>query len=175
MSRRFEAWRSTQRRTAAGAVETEQRVKATHPVVELSDRGGRFLGSRYWVEVTRATRGLVRCHETLRGVELRLLGLRPSLLTLGPAEIAVEGERVSCSYPIRGGLLARRAGGALSVWQTGREQPELCTAVSGFFPRLGARSGLPRWSGALYEQAQRRLHVAISRRYFGRLITEEPQ
>jgi hypothetical protein len=36
--------------------------------------------------------------------------------------------------------------------------------VTGFVPRL---------HGALYEQIQRRLHVAISRRYFERVINEE--
>jgi hypothetical protein len=31
---------------------------------------------------------------------------------------------------------------------------------------------VPRWSGTWYEQVQLRVHVAISRRYFARLIAE---
>jgi hypothetical protein len=175
MSRGPEGWRSTERRRGDGAIDSEQRALAARPVVELSDGGARLLGRCYWLEVTRASRGLVRCDESDDGVEVRLLGLRPPLLTLGRAQVAVDGDRVSCSYPIRGGLLARRAGGALRLAQLGRERPELCVGVSGFFARLSVRPGLPRWSGALYEQLQRRAHVALSRRYLRRLIAERPQ
>lgn len=145
---------------------------AEHAVVGTSEEGGRLLGRRYWLEVTRASRGLLRCRESAEGVELRLLGFGPTLLTLGPAEVTVGNERVSCRYPIRGGLLSRRADGALTLSQIGGERPELRVAVTGFFARLGVRPGFPRWSGTIYEQIQRRLHVAISRRYFGRLIEE---
>jgi hypothetical protein len=36
------------------------------------------------------------------------------------------------------------------------------------------RAFVPRWSGTWYEQLQLRFHVAISRRYFKRLIAEAP-
>ena len=67
-------------------------------------------------------------------------------------------------YAIRGGILTRHPGGAIRLSQTGGDEPELRAAVTGFVPRL---------HGALYEQIQRRLHVAISRRYFERVIDEE--
>ncbi len=98
-------------------------------------------------------------------MELLLLGFGPPLLTLGPAQIEVDRERVSCSYPIRGGLLVRRAGGTLSLAQTGLERPELCVAVNGFFPR----------PSFLYEPVQRRFHAFVSRRYFRRLVAEGQQ
>jgi hypothetical protein len=64
---------------------------------------------------------------------------------------------------IRGGLLARRPGGALTLSQTGAGRPELRAAVHGFAPRLGSRPD---------DRIQRRLHVAVSRRYFRSLIDE---
>jgi hypothetical protein len=167
-----EAWSTTQRRTAEGAIESEQRAVSPRPVVELSEEGARLLGSRYWSEVGHASRGIVRPRVTPRGVELRFLGLGPALLTFGHAEVVIGDAEISCRYPIRGGVLARRAGGALTLAQRGGERTELYAAVHGFYPRLGPRPPLPAWSGALYEHIQRRAHVAISRRYFARLIGE---
>jgi hypothetical protein len=163
--RELEGWRSLQGRGADGAIESDERVQAARPVVELSEGGARRLGERYWLEVTRSSRGLVRSRETSEGVELRLLGRSPCLLKFGPADIALDTNGVCCRYAIRGGALARRAGGALTLSQTGRDEPELRAAVSGFAPRL---------RGPLYEQVQRRLHLAISRRYFRGLIEEAP-
>jgi hypothetical protein len=139
-----------------------------------SAAGGAELGRLYWRALARVTRGLVRAREDGRGLELRALGLPPALLTFAPAEIGVEDGAVSCRFAIRGGLLARRPGGSLTVFQTGDAQPQLAAVVTGFFPRLGARAGRPRWRGALYELVQERLHVAVSRRYFG-LLLEEPR
>jgi hypothetical protein len=72
-------------------------------------------------------------------------------------------DEVRCRYPIAGGLLTRRPGGDLSLSQSGSQPTELRAAVRAF---------VPRWSGAWYEQVQLRFHVAISRRYFKRLIAE---
>lgn len=154
-----DGWRSTERRRNDGAVESEQRALGTGPAVELSELGARELGAAYWRELSRTCRGLVRCRERDGGLALLLLGAGPALLAFGPAEVGVEGERVSCRYPIRGGLLARRPVGALALGQSGSE---LTVTVSGYFPRL-ARGlfGL-----------QRRAHVAIARRYLERLTTQ---
>ena len=165
MSRRPDGWRSTERRRADGAIESEQRAAATRPAVELSALGGRLLGRRYWLEVTRASRSLVRCRETEEGVVLRLLGHGPSLLTLGPAEVAVDGARVSWRCAIRGGLLARHPGGTLTLAQTGFDQAELSVAVEDYFPRLGV----------LYGLLQRPFHVSVSRRYLLTLIAERTE
>ena len=51
---------------------------------------------------------------------------------------------------------------------------ELRATIDGFFPRLGGRPGGPAWTGALYRHVQQRIHTSISRRYFRRLIGEEP-
>jgi hypothetical protein len=55
-------------------------------------------------------------------------------------------------------LLARRAAGELTFEQTA---DALSSTVRGFFPRV-----------ANYDRLQGRAHVAISRRYFRRLIAE---
>ena len=54
--------------------------------------------------------------------------------------------------------------------QSGGSVPELRAALTGFVPRLGLRPGYPRWTATLYDQLQRRIHVAISRRFFRSLI-----
>lgn len=164
MRHELAGWRSLQGRAADGAIASDERVHAARPVVERSDRGARELGERYWLEVMRASRGVVRCRVGTDGVELRLLG-GPCLLRFGPAETAHDSDRVCCRFAIRGGALARRPGGTLSLSQTGADEPELRAAVCGFAPRL---------RGPLYEQVQRRLHLAISRRYFRKLIDEAP-
>jgi hypothetical protein len=105
------------------------------------------------------TLGLVRFKVSAEGVKLLLLGGGPPLLSLGPAEVAVEDGLVSCRYPIRGGLLSGRAGGALTLSQHGRD---LRVAVNGFYGRR------------IYERVQRRVHVAVSRRYFRRLLARSP-
>src|SRR4030095_4165017 len=43
-------WESTQRQTAHGAVESEQRVRLVRPVVDGSVHGAQRLGSAYWRE-----------------------------------------------------------------------------------------------------------------------------
>jgi hypothetical protein len=75
---------------------------------------------------------------------------------------------VSCTYAIRGGLLARAPGGSISFTQTGVEDVELRTSLVGFFPRLASR----RRGGLLYAQGQARLHVALGRSWFTRLWRE---
>ena len=63
-----------------------------------------------------------------------------------------------CSYPIAGGLLTRRPAGELTFEQTA---DTLRSTIRGFFPRV-----------ANYDRLQGRMHVAVSRRYFRRLIAE---
>jgi hypothetical protein len=154
-----DGWGSTDRRGDDGSVESTQRALAPRPVVPVSDGGARRLGRAYGLGVRRAGRGLVRWREDDRGVEVRLLGLRRPLLTLGPAQPSIGGDRVGCTYAIVGGLLARRPGGTLALAQSGRE---LEVAVTGFAPRLAV----------VYRLLERRLHVAVSRRFFRRLIAE---
>jgi hypothetical protein len=138
-------------------------TSAAAAVVERSEAGARLLGEQYWREVSSASHGFVRRRRTDDGVELRLFGRGPALLRFGPVETTYDDEHVRCSYPIRGGLLAGRPGGFLTLSQTGADRPELRAAVHGFAPRLGSRP---------YDRIQRRLHVTIGRRYFWRLIEE---
>jgi hypothetical protein len=134
-----------------------------HPVVESTVTGARRLGDRYWLEVERASRGLVRARRTTAGVELRLLGRAPMLLRLAGPEIVVDETRVSCRYRIVGGWLARTPAGTLTLTQS---TSELRAAVTEFTPRLGPD---------LYEHLQRRFHLTVSRRFFRALIAESMQ
>lgn len=160
----LDGWRSTHGRAPDGAVHSAECVRTAHAVVECSRCGALRLGDRYWSEVAKASVGAVRRRDTAEGIEIRLFGVGPSLLLFGLPELEVSGDVVSCRYRVRGGLLARRPGGALTLTQVGREHAELHAAVSAFVPRLV----FP----LLYDRLQHRLHVRISRRYFRRLIVE---
>lgn len=148
---------------ADGAIESDERALLRRPVVARSEDGAQQLGDRYWLEVTRGSRGIVRRRLTASGVELRLLWRGPCLLRFGRPETSFDASAVTCRYPILGGLLARRPGGWLTLTQIEQPEPELRAAVNGFLPRLSSR---------LYEHVQRRLHLAISRRYFVGLVAE---
>jgi hypothetical protein len=152
-----------------GALEVEQRALLPQPVVEHSAAGARRLGAVYWREVRELTLGLVGSREDGEGVRLRLLGV--TLLRFERGETQVTDAEVSCAFAIRGGLLARGPGGALTLAQEANG-PAIRSTITGYSARLAAREGRPRWTGALYSQVQRRLHTAVSRRYFRRLIEE---
>ena len=91
-------------------------------------------------------------------VELRLLGRGPALLRFGRPRIDARPGRVECTYAVEGGLLTTRAAGEIEFVQTA---DALGATVRGFFPRL-----------LLLYRLQRRAHVAVSRRYFARLLAE---
>jgi hypothetical protein len=115
----------------------------------MTQTGARLLGERYWLTVQQSSFGLVGLRATRNGSVLHLAGA--PLLHFAPAELAAEANGVRCSYPIRGGLLARGAGGALVLSQS--RGSELRAALTGFVPLLGARP---------YDRIQRWIHVAIS-------------
>jgi hypothetical protein len=159
----LEGYSSRDSRAADGSIDTEQILVMPAPVVPLTAEGGAALGLAYWDAIAAVSRGLVRVAVEERGVVIRLAGVSSPLLRLGPAQVTVEGDRLTCRYPIAGGLLARR-GGALVVAQTGGGPTELRVAVTGFFSRLGG--------GPVYRHLQQRIHVAVSRRFFRRLLEE---
>jgi hypothetical protein len=164
-------WESWQRQTAGGAVESEQRVSIDAPVVAFDEDGARRLGRSYWEEVQRTMLGLVRVHRRPPRLELRLLGGAPLLLCFLEPELEVEAALVRCRYPIAGGALTQRPAGEISFTQVEDGGAlELRSTIRNFFPTLAARDGEPHWTGTLYNQVQSRIHVAISRRYFSRLV-----
>lgn len=154
------------------AVHSEESFALARPVVPTTRDGARLLGSAYWREVERSTRGVVRTRRTPESVELRLFGHAPALLRFGAPEIEVDPTGISCTYAVLGGLLARGAGGDLVFEQ--RRSPAWCvrTLVRDFSPRLAGRDGSPGWTGFVYHQVQARLHRAIGRRYVARLVRE---
>jgi hypothetical protein len=162
-ARRLQGWDSVYTRGPDGVIESDERIALNGPLVAWTKAGARELGERYWNEVRRATFGLVRLRERRDGSELRLLPVDACLLRFGCAELAAGEHGVTCRFPIRGGVLAKQAAGALVLSQSGHETPQLRAAVTGFVPRLGS------WP---YDQIQRRVHVAISRRFFRRLLEE---
>lgn len=165
-------WETVERVTESGATESRQRVLADRPVVDASESGARRLGLRYWQAVQATTRGAVRAHWREEDGALTLLG-GATLLRFGPPELAADGGRVSCRYAIRGGLLAVRAGGTVTLEQRpAGDGVELVVSVEEYLPRLAARVGAPRWTGLLYARAQSPFHVEVSRRYFSSLAWE---
>jgi hypothetical protein len=161
--RQLEGWGSVQTRGEDGAIDSDERVTLAQPVVASTEAGARELGARYWNEVRRATFGFVIMRAFRGGSELRVRPLGPRLLRFGPVEVVAGEQGVSCRYPIRGGLLARRAAGALVLSQSNHGSAQLRAALTGFVPRLTSRP---------YDHIQRRVHVAISRRFFRRLLEE---
>ena len=164
-------WSSTEQYSETGAVRFEQRVRAAHPLVDSTEQGALVLGQRYWSEVERFTCRLVRVRHRGNELELRLLG-RFTLLRFGPPQTVVDDAGTLSRFPIVGGLLARSPSGSITFSQTAGASVELRATIDGFFPRLDSRPGHHPWTGALYRQVQRRLHLVISRRYFRRLIGE---
>lgn len=167
----FADWTTSQRQLPDGAIESEQRVTLSAPVVAFDREGAAELGERYWREVEQATHGVVRARRTALGVQLRLLGRGPTLLSFAAAQVEAGEHEVRCSFAIGGGLLARRAAGELTFAQLDGDRIELRSAIRGFYPALAAHEGRRDWTGALYNSVQSRIHVAISRRYFTRLST----
>jgi hypothetical protein len=163
-------WEASERVLDAGGVESRQRVLVPEPVVEASEAGARVLGVTYWQAVDRSTRGGVRASWRGDSGRLRLLG-GATLLTFGPPELIADAELVSCRHEIQGGLLALRAGGSVTLAQRREgQQHELSVTVEEYLPRLAARTGAPKWTGALYIRGQSPFHAAVSRRYFDLLV-----
>lgn len=163
-------WEATERVLDSGSFESRQRVLVPEPVVEASEAGARTLGVTYWRAVDRFTRGGVRATWSGGGGKLKLLG-GATLLTFGPPELRFDGGLVSCRHEIRGGLLALRAGGSVTLAQRPEsEGQELSVTVEEFLPRLAARVGAPEWTGMLYVKGQSPFHAAVSRRYFDLLV-----
>jgi hypothetical protein len=159
-------WETVERVTESGGMESRQRVHADRPVVEASESGARWLGVRYWQAVQDATRGAVRARWEDSGGRLKILG-GATLFRFAPPELSAADGAVTCRYGIRGGLLAVRAGGSVTLSQRELgDGVELVVSVEEYLPRLAARMGAPRWTGLLYARAQSPFHVGVSRRYF---------
>ncbi len=167
-----DGWETRQRQTNEGAVESEQRAALSAPVVGFSEAGAAQLGRAYWREVERVTARLVRTRERTGAIGLHVLGRGPALLRFGAPTLEATDARATCRYAIEGGLLAQRPAGEILFEQVGGDAPFVRSAIRGFFPRLAARQGRPDWTGAIYNRVQSRIHVAVSRRYFSRLIAE---
>ena len=166
-------WESSERVLESGGFESRQRVLVPEPAVEASEAGARVLGVTYWQAVDRFTRGGVRASWSGGGGKLRLLGA--TLLTFGPPELSFGDGVVSCRHEIRGGLLALRAGGAVTLAQApAGDVQELTVTVEEYLPRLAARAGAPAWTGLLYLKGQSPFHAAVSRRYFDLLVRSRP-
>ena len=166
----MKGWETTERVLDSGGFESRQRALVAEPVVEASEAGARVLGVTYWQAVDRFTRGGVRASWTGGSGKLKLLG-GATLLTFGPPELSFAEGAVSCRHEIRGGLLALRAGGSVTLAQSpAGDEYELSVTVEEYLPRLAARAGAPRWTGALYIKGQSPFHAAVSRRYFDLLV-----
>lgn len=142
---------------------TREATAASGPVVEPTAHGARALATSYWREVEATTRGLVRVTPGDGRVDVRLLKRGPTLIELGPPAVVAGTERVTCTYPIVGGLLVGQPGGVLTLEQVGNDAVVLRSTLTEYSPRL---------AGAIYSRVQARLHSLISHRFFARLIRE---
>jgi hypothetical protein len=147
-------------RQASKPVTSYETATAAEPVVEPSPRGAETLAASYWREVEATTRRLVRADAVDGQVDVRLLGRGPALIRLGPPAILADLASVTCTYPIVGGLLVGRPGGALALEQLNGDPVVLRSTLTEYVPSL---------AGTLYFHVQARLHSLISRRYFARL------
>jgi hypothetical protein len=147
-------------RQASKTVTSHETATAAGPVVEASPRGAETLAASYWREVETTTRRLVQADAVDGHLDVRLLGRGPALIRLGPPAVLADLGSVTCTYPIVGGLLVGRPGGALALEQLNGDPVVLRSTLTEYVPSL---------AGALYFQVQARLHSLISRRYFARL------
>jgi hypothetical protein len=158
-------WETTERLLESGGYESRQRALVPAAVVDESETGARWLGVMYWHAISRFTRGAVRASWSEGGGRLRLLA-GPELLRFGPPEPTVAAGAVSCRHTIRGGVLALRAGGSVTVAQRALDgEYELSVAVEEYLPRL---------AGFVYAKGQSPFHAAVSRRYFELLVRSAP-
>lgn len=148
-------------------VDSEERIALARPVVDGSEAGARHLGDRYWDELARSTRGLVRARRRADGVDVRL-GRLVTLLRFGPPETTSTDEETASRYPITGGVLAARPGGTLAIVQRSTPSLELAVAVHGYAARLGPEGPGRRLRGTLYARFQLRAHRVVSRRFLER-------
>jgi hypothetical protein len=72
------------------AVHSEESFALARPVVPVTRDGAARLGSAYWQEVERSTRGAIRARRTPQRVELRLFGRAPALLQFGAPQLQVD-------------------------------------------------------------------------------------
>lgn len=162
-------WESSERVFASGAFESRQRVLVAEPAVEASEAGARTLGVTYWQAVDSFTRGWLRPSWTGGGGRLKVLG-GATLLTFEPPELSFDAEHVSCRHALRGGLLALRAGGSVTVAQRLEgDRHELSVTVVGSLPPAVARVGAPPWTGMLVAKGESPFGAAVSRRTFALL------
>jgi hypothetical protein len=169
----YRDWQSSEDRATDGAVSSRQGVETRTPVVPASREGALRLSTVYWREVERSMAGTVRPRRRGGGIELQVAGFGPVLLRFGPPEVTLTDTVVACAHPIEGGLLCRRPGGRIWFEQRIANGGVCCVSgIDGFYPMLAARPDAPAWTGELYKRVQSRLHVAVSRRYFARLVRE---
>lgn len=162
-------WSTSERETASGAVESRQWIALPRELVAADRSGARELGRRYFAEVARFSRGLVRPRRRGDGVALVLGGV-VTLLGFDAPELGDRDGTVECRYRIRGGLLVARPGGSLLVAQHPGAELEL--VVSGYFPRLGGSMRRHSLRRALYTALQARAHRAVGRRFLERALAE---
>ena len=116
----MEGWETWQRQTGTAPSSRSSASRSTRPVVEFSTRGRR---------AARPCRTGARCaaspapssaaSSAAARSSCALLG-GPVLLRFGAPTIEASETRAVCSYPILGGLLARRAAGEITLRADGR-------------------------------------------------------
>lgn len=161
-----------ERRSPEGGIDSVQRIALEHELVSTTDAGAHELGVRYWAELERCSRGLVRVRDREGELLLVLAGM-VTLFRFGAGQARVDDAVVACQFPILGGVLVARAGGFLAVVQRSRGAHELDVSVTGYHPRLATGSLRPVRM-LVYWTVQRPLHLAVSRRFLTNAARSRP-
>lgn len=162
-------------RASAGEGGSEESVEVTLRPAALPeglsvDAACERAAAEYVEVVGRITRGLVRAVDAGGGQRaFKVLGVGPTLLRFGALERRGEGHY---ALPVMGGLLARRAGGALVFrWTSGEGEERFETAVEAFHPTLVGPGGT-RVGRLFYRLTQQVAHRWVMRRYHDEVSRE---
>lgn len=147
-------------------VDSLQRAALRRPIVDATVDGALELGVRYWAELRRSTRGVVRVRIDDEGVGLALASV-VTLMKFGPPEPLVRDDAVECRFPILGGRLVARPGGWLVLAQRSDPELGLVVGVTGYSARLAGKPWEPL-RRLLYTAVQAPLHRLVSRRFLER-------
>ena len=168
-------WSSTERVSPGG----RRAVRAARDAVApargaLGGRRARSSRERYWSEVERTTRRLVRAAPAAAARSRCGCSAAGRCSASERPQTVVDDAGVLSRFPITGGALARTPRRLDHVRADRDAGRPAARDDRWLLPAPGRPPGRPAWTGGLYRHVQQRIHTSISRRYFRRLIGEEP-
>lgn len=154
-----------------GAARSVQAADLTVPVEALETLWSlglpERLGTTYWQHIERLFAGLLRVRTGPGGAAILPLGLRPlALMRFAAPEHTMSATSAAVRWPIAGGLLVARAGGALEIVA---KEHDCAKATATLHVRVGMEGFRPTVARLLSERAylatQARVHVWVTHGY----------